>query len=135
MFRTILATIGLVAFANVAQAEVVTLKAKHYFDSTKKETVLDFGTKACGIKAIAFAVAGEQVSYVQYSEIIASYKTDSQWGVLHDDFVSAGLVLAGDQSRWYPLTGKADCLRKVYIKGLLNLWPASQMTISILGEK
>jgi hypothetical protein len=136
MMKAVLATIGLVSFMGVANAESVVLKTKHYFDSNKKETIFDFKTKkACGLKSIAIAVGGQQVTYLQYSQVVVSYDTGSDWVLERDNFTSAGLVLAGDQSKSFELSGKEPCIRKVFVTGALTLWPTTQATISIVGEK
>lgn len=135
MSKGLLVLTGILFSVTVAHAEVVVLKTKHYFDSTKKESVVDFGTKACGLKAIAFGVTAHEGSYVSFSQAVASYNTGSPFDIKRDTFNSFGLITAGEQSKWFELSGKEDCLRKVYLTAQLSLWPASQMAITVYGLK
>jgi hypothetical protein len=135
MLKGILAGICLLAFAGVAQAEVVVLKSSHVYESTKGEKSFSFSSKACGIKAIAFGFEGKQISWLRYSQAIASYQTESAWGVVRDHFNSYGMIMAGDTTPWFQLRDNAPCLRKIYLQGETSLWPTTEGKIVVYGLK
>ena len=98
MFKVLMMLACSLGIAAAAQAEVVVLKSKVVYESSKGEKSISFSSKACGLKAIAFAFKGKQISYVRYSQAIASFQTGSDWGVDRDIFNHFGLSIETSQN-------------------------------------